>query len=96
MWVEPCLFVRKEHVHKTRYSTPINFTLLGFTALNGELVLCLVILPGVKTFGEVTDTYYFDKNFGSGKLFPGGPTCMFQNKDIPCMVRWLPKGSITS
>ena len=91
--------------------TDKHFTLLGFTALNGEPVLCLVILAGVretlnvesgidpfvtKTFGEATDTDYFDKNFGPGKLFPGGPTCRFQNKDIPCMVRWTPKGSITS
>ena len=91
--------------------TDKHFTLLGFTALNGEPVLCLVILAGVRetlnvesgidpfvteTFGEATDTDYFDKNFGPGKLFPGGPTCRFQNKDIPCMVRWTPKGSITS
>ena len=88
-----------------------HFTLLGFTTLSGEPVLCLVIITGVQealnvesgidpffteTYGETSDVDYFDKNFGHGKLFPGGPICKFNNKEIPCMVRWTPKGSITS
>lgn len=88
-----------------------HFTLLGFTNLSGEPVLCLVIIAGVQealnvesgidpfateTYGETSDVDYFDKNFGPGKLFPGGPTCKINNKEIPCMVRWTPKGSITS
>jgi len=73
-------------------------------------VLCLVILAGVReelsvetgidpiaiTMGDVTDDDFFDKNFGPGKLYPGGPTCVFKGVEIPCMVRWSPKGSITS
>ena len=39
---------------------------------------------------------YFDKNFGPGKLFPGGPTWKFLGRDIPCMMRWSQKESITS
>jgi len=87
-----------------------HFTLLGFTALSGEPVLCLIIIAGVReklsvetgidpiaiTTGDVTDEDFFDKNFGPGKLYPGGPTCVFKGKEIPCMVRWSPKGSITS
>jgi hypothetical protein len=99
------------HAQNKVQHTDKHFTLLGFTALTGEPVLCLVIIAGVKetlavesgidpfvteTFGDASDKDYFDKNFGPGKLFPGGPTCKFLNKDIPCMVRWTPKGSITS
>ena len=87
-----------------------HFTLLGFTALTGEPVLCLIIIAGVreelsvetgidptaKIVGNLTNDDFFDKNFGPGKLYPGGPTCNFKGKEIPCMVRWSPKGSITS
>jgi len=91
--------------------TDKHFTLLGFTALTGEPVLCVIIIAGIQeklnvesgidpfvteTFGDASDKDYFDRNFGPGKLFPGGPTCTFLGKDIPCMVRWTPKGSITS
>ena len=93
-----------QHINK-------HFTLLGFTALSGEPVLCLIVIPGVReqlsvetgidpfvetTFGQANDPDYFDRNYGPGKLFPGGPSCTFQGKEIPCMVRWTPKGGITS
>ena len=88
-----------------------HFTLLGFTTLSGEPALCLVIIAGVQealnvesginpfvieTYVDTSDVDYFDKNFGPGKLFPGGLTCKFNNKEIPCMVWWTPKGSIIS
>ena len=38
----------------------------------------------------------FDKNFGLDKLYPCGPTCLIKGIQIPHMVRWSPKGSITS
>ena len=73
--------------------------------------MCLVILAGVQealsvesgidpfvaqTYGDASDDDYFDRNYGQGKLFPDGPTCKFQGNEIPCIVRWSPKGSITS
>ena len=87
-----------------------HFTLLGFTALSGEAVLCLIIISGTKEHlnvetgidatkpitGDVTDKNFIENNFGKGKLFPGGPSCEFRGKTIPCMVRWSPKGGITS
>ena len=87
-----------------------HFTLLGFTALSGEPVLCLIIISGVREhlnietgidptkpiLGDVNDENFIEQNFGPDKLFPGGPTCQFNGKEIPCMVRWSPKGSITS
>ena len=78
---------------------------------NYHCCFCVIIIAGVQqklnvesgidpfvteTFGNATDSDYFDRNFGPGKLFPGGPTCRFLGKDIPCMVRWTPEGSITS
>ena len=87
-----------------------HFSLLGFTSLNGEPVLSLFIIAGIReefcvetgidptaiSTGDTTDEDFFDKNFGPGKLYPGGPTCTFKGKDIPCMVMWSPKGGITS
>ena len=46
--------------------------------------------------GDIKDHDFIENNFGAGKLFPGGPTCHFRGKDIPCMVRWSAKGSITT
>ena len=45
--------------------------------------------------GDVSDTYFFKNNSGAGKQFPGGPTCVFQGNEVPCLTRWSPKGSIT-
>ena len=38
---------------------------------------------------------FFEDNYGPEKLFPGGPTCNFEGKNVPCMVRYSDKGSIT-
>jgi hypothetical protein len=35
-------------------------------------------------------------NSGPGKAFPGAPTCHFRGKDVPALVAFSPKGSITS
>ena len=87
-----------------------HFTMLGFTALSGEPVLCLIIIAGVQEkfevecgididaipVGDPSDDDYFDRNRGKGKLFPMGPECEFNGVTVPCMVRWSPSGSITS
>ena len=87
-----------------------HFTLLGFTALNGDAVMCCVIFSGVmqnpqvetgadftkSIIGDVEDPMFFENNFGEGKPFPGGPTCVFRGKKVPCFVRWSEKGGITS
>jgi hypothetical protein len=38
---------------------------------------------------------FFEENFGEGKMFPGGPTCEYNEKKIPCMIRYSKKGGIT-
>ena len=86
-----------------------HFTLLGLTALNGDPVMCVIIFAGkreqavvetgmdvfAEEEGEVSDEDFLNKNSGPNKRFPGGPTCSFQGKDIPCLTQWSPKGSIT-
>ena len=87
-----------------------HWTLLGLTSLAGDPVMCVVIFAGerrtpiyetgmdvfAEKIGEVTDDDYFLKNTGKDKRYPGGPTCTFQGKEVPCLTRWSPKGSITS
>ena len=85
-----------------------HWTLIGLTTLSGEAVMCVMIFAGEKPstlletgmdiFAEVngheSDHNFFEKNSGPGKLYPGGLTCVFKGKEIPCLVRWTPKGSI--
>ena len=87
-----------------------HFTCLGFTALTGEPVLCVVIVSGITeayevevgidvdapVIGDPSDKDFFEKNRGKGKLYPAGPKCHFNGKTIPTLVRWSPTGSITS
>jgi len=87
-----------------------HFTMLGFTALSGEPVMCLIIIAGVQEkwevecginvdavpVGDPTDPDFFQKNTGKGKMFPLGPECTFRGKKVPTMVRWSQSGSITS
>ena len=87
-----------------------HFTTLGLTLLNGPPLMCVVIFAGmrrnpqyemgvdprVEPVGNVDDEDYVLKNMGKGKLFPGGPSCTYRGKNIPCMCAWSPKGSMTS
>mmetsp|Transcript_27693 Transcript_27693/g.50155 ORF Transcript_27693/g.50155 Transcript_27693/m.50155 type:complete len:147 (+) Transcript_27693:227-667(+) len=40
------------------------------------------------------DDSFLEQNIGPGGLFPGGPTCTFQGKQIPCYVTATPHGGI--
>ena len=87
-----------------------HFTCLGFTALMGEPVMCVVIIAGMieayevevgidvtaEVIGNPLDKDYFEVNRGKGKMFPTGPKCKFNGKIIPTLVQWSPSGSITS
>ena len=44
--------------------------------------------------GVENDVDFFENNYVLGKLYPGGPSCTFKGKGVPCLVRWTPKGSI--
>jgi hypothetical protein len=87
-----------------------HFTILGFTAATGEPVMCAIVVSG-KTMkpevitgldvfatknGEETDPDFIYNNTGPGKIYPNGPTCLFNGKEVPCMVSNTENGSITS
>ena len=38
----------------------------------------------------------FESLTGKGKLFPGGPSCVFKGKVIPCFTRWIKSGGMSS
>ena len=62
------------------------FTLIGFTALSGDPVTCVIIIEGqnpkggieagididVEPIGDVTDIDFFLKKSGPGNYYPGG------------------------
>lgn len=72
--------------------------------------MCVVIMAGEKpkaevetgidvfvdAVGSVGDDDYFEKNSGKDKKYPYGPTCTVRGVKVLCLVRWSPKGSITS
>ena len=87
-----------------------HWALLGLTSLNGDPVMYVIIFTrirsqdvvetGIDIFeeqeGEVSNDDYFKKISGENKRFLGGPTCIIQGIEVPCLTRWSPKGSITS
>mmetsp|Transcript_13738 Transcript_13738/g.25865 ORF Transcript_13738/g.25865 Transcript_13738/m.25865 type:complete len:93 (-) Transcript_13738:1139-1417(-) len=75
-------------------------TVIGLTALTGEPVMCIIIIQGKERKVEIElgvdysahwegspdDIDFIAKNIGPGRRFPGGPTCRFCGKDIPCLL----------
>ena len=86
------------------------FTMIGFTALTGDPVMCVLIFEGkrpngsieagiditIKPNGSPSDPDYVEINSGAGKYFPGAPVCNFKGKMVPAVVRWHESASITS
>lgn len=87
-----------------------HFTVLGFTAVTGEPVMCGIVVQGetvrsdvvtgidpfVKKIGSEDDSDFIANNTGKGKLYPIGPTCTFKGVEVPYMVACTTNGSITS
>eukprot|EP00555_Chaetoceros_dichaeta_P001359 CAMPEP_0198279516 /NCGR_PEP_ID=MMETSP1447-20131203/66971_1 /TAXON_ID=420782 /ORGANISM="Chaetoceros dichaeta, Strain CCMP1751" /LENGTH=100 /DNA_ID=CAMNT_0043974705 /DNA_START=1137 /DNA_END=1435 /DNA_ORIENTATION=- len=46
--------------------------------------------------GKHSDEHFFENNCGKGKLCPGGSTCVVKGVEMPCFIRWIKKGGITS
>ena len=86
------------------------FTMIGFTALTGDPVMCVLIFEGKKPNGAIeagiditvtpdgtaSDPNFVEINSGPGKYFPGGPVCEFRGKKVPAVIRWHESASITS
>jgi hypothetical protein len=92
-----------------------HFTCLGLTGLDGQPIMCVVIIDskkrdllvqtGVDTSCLRVDTEvqvgddefsFLERNIGAGSQYPGGPTCKFRDKEIPCMVEFNPGGGMTA
>jgi len=78
------------------------------SSITGEPVICIVIFSGIKRVslletgmdmnvipvGDCNQPDFFANNSGVGKLYPGGPTCIFKGKIVPCLCRFTPSGSV--
>jgi len=85
------------------------FTVVGLTALTGEPVMCVIIIEGTTRqvevelgidysapwTGSAEDNDFIEQNTGHGKRFPGGPTCRFRGKEVPCFVRFNQSGGMS-
>ena len=91
-------------------STDKRFTMIGLTSLDGNPVMCLLIIQGkeanlsietgidvtINPEGKPDDLDFFFNNSGEGKYFPGGPVCTYCGKKVPTMIRWNESATITS
>ena len=78
-----------------------HFTVMGFTLLSVEQIMCILIMPGkrVNFLTEMgfdsqaqfvrtqTDPDFFTNNMGPGKVLPAGPACHFNDKEVPSFTR---------
>ena len=104
------LTARGSQARKTSSTSDAHWTTLGFTASNGQPVMCAIIFAsqtlsteerlGIDIFAPMpstdTNTMSSMEHHGPGKWFPGGPRCEFRGHKIPCYIGTSPKGSITS
>ena len=82
-------------------------TLLGFTNLNGDTVLCTLLFAsktitaeeklGVDIFAETNGPVRnLHKTNGPRKTYPVAPKCKLNEKEIPAFISCTAKGCITS
>ena len=105
------LFTERGSIAQRKISTKNKlYTLLGLTLLSGDPRMCVLIMAGdrlrtevetgidmfAKTIGNINEDDYFLKNSKKGKRFPGSPTCVVKGIEVPRLVRWSPKRSMTS
>jgi hypothetical protein len=83
-----------------------HFTVLGFTAADGDPLMCAIIFAakslreewvlGFDPFTEwIGDENNLNENWGEGKQYPFGLSCNFKGKTIPCFCYCSEHGSIT-
>lgn len=76
-----------------------HFTVLPITNLLGELVMVAIIFKGEKLLESWClglDVFADEVGFRRGKRYPGGPTCIVNGKEIPCVFAATPNASITT
>jgi hypothetical protein len=100
-------FCWKEGHPQNRAATKdAHFTILGFTAANGEPIMCVIIFAA-KTMKEewalgydpfidwIRNEQDISENIGHDKAMPQGPDCIFRGKYVPCFCCNSGNGSIT-
>jgi len=87
-----------------------HFTFLCFTALTGDPVMGVIVFEGLTVDPEwATGINYFlegtegtdsgtkiTMKWGPGNVLEGGPSCVFQGKELPCCICANPSGGMTS
>ena len=70
--------------------------------------MCVIIITGIEIHnqdrsgiglfaepeGNTYDKDFVKNNTGKEKIYPGGPTCTYKNKRVPCLVRCLKEGCV--
>ena len=88
-----------------------HFTVLGFTNLLGDPILCVIIITGkeedlsvrlgivddddVVAVGSIDDENFVSNNTREGMKFPGGPRCCYKGKSIPSYVTFAESGGMS-
>ena len=80
--------------------------LIGLTAMSVDHVMVIIIFAAEELSFEqmmghdilvlYVESKSVEDNSGEGKTFPGGPTCIFREKETPALVTCSSKVSITS
>ena len=93
---------KRQKAKITAATSDAHFTVLEFTAANGEPVMCAMIFPGHELMSDqhlgmdiqfpmVDGAFSMHANSGYGKRFPGGTKCCFQGKEVPSFIYCSPK-----
>lgn len=97
-------------IAQQKVSKKEKITVIVLTALTKEPVMCTIIIQQGKERkveieldidyspahweGSSGNVDFIAKKIGPGRRFPGGPTCHFLGKDIPCLVRMSESGGV--
>jgi hypothetical protein len=83
-------------------TTNIHFMVHPFMSRTGEAVMCAIIFKSEQDISKIPVSWKTIIDITCGniedteKVIPGGPTCFFQGKKIPCFFGTSPKASITT
>jgi hypothetical protein len=88
-----------------------HFTCLGLTLITGQPLMCVIIIEGkTKNYlvesgvdtevlemrkQDESEIEHYMNNMGKNKKYPCGPTCTYNDIDIPCLVEFSESGGIT-
>ena len=97
-----CVTQTRAVPHRKQSASDERFAMIGLATLDGQSVLCVLVLQGnksnlsvetgidisIKPDGDPNDMTFFFENSGEGKFFPGAPVYQFHGKTIPALIWW--------